>query len=93
MSLLPRLETTTEKRGRSAGSAPEQDLTRLSPGADFPDDLARLSLVELQVLDSRLRCQIDDEVMSVHGAHPQTLDRHHEVVQELGVRRSQLIGG
>ena len=66
---------------------------RLGPEADFPEDLTLMSLVELQVLDSRLRCQLDDEVLSVSGAHPQTLDRRGEVARELEIRRKRYIGG
>ena len=91
MSFIPPFETTTENSGGTPVPAPEQDITRLSPGSDFPEDLTDLSLVELQVLDSRLRCQIDDEVMSVDGIHPQTLDRHNDVAQELRLRSRRLI--
>lgn len=62
------------------------DGTCLSPSALFPADLAELSLVRLQVLHSRICCQLDSEYLT--GPHPVTTDRHHEVVLALNARTS-----
>lgn len=74
-----------------AGSTADQPGTHLDPGEDFPAVLAELTLVELQVLHSRVCVQLDSEYLEVvGGAHPVTLDRHHELVAELALRESFL---
>jgi hypothetical protein len=59
----------------------------LDPAARFPADLAALSLVELQVLHSRICRQLDREyLIDPAGPHPLTLDRHCELGIELARR-------
>ena len=60
--------------------------TALSPDEDFPADLAGLSLVEMQVLHSRICHQLDHEyLINPDGSHPVTLDRHRDLVAHLEV--------
>jgi len=62
----------------------EECSTCLAPECGFPEDLAVLSLVELQVLHSRVSCQLDREYLeNPGGPHPVTQDRCDEVVAEL----------
>lgn len=61
--------------------------TRLSPAEPFPASLAELDLVGVQVLHSRICCQLDHEYLTdPAGPHPVTLDRRQELVAELGTR-------
>ena len=61
--------------------------TCLSPEDEFPTDLGRLPLVELQVLHSRIECQLEREYLEdPSGPHPVTQDRHDELVAELEAR-------
>lgn len=60
----------------------------LDPSAPFPDDVARLSLVELHVWHSRIRRQLDQDLLTPEGPHPLTLDRQQELVAELDARGS-----
>ncbi|MFI7481864.1 hypothetical protein ACH9EU_05535 [Kocuria sp. M1R5S2] len=61
--------------------------TRLAPDREFPAELAALTLVELQVLHSRIVCQLEHEHLELpDGPHPVTRDRHEEIVVELGAR-------
>jgi hypothetical protein len=79
------------RAGRAA--APEDCDTCLAPECEFPAELSGLPLVELQVLHSRLSCQLDREYLeNPDGPHPVTQDRFEEVVAALeqrgGARRS-----
>jgi len=66
---------------------PEASGIGLDPAALFPADLAALSLVELQVLHSRVCRQLDREYLTEPaGPHPLTLDRHCELGIELDRR-------
>lgn len=61
--------------------------TCLSPEDEFPADLTGLPLVELQVLHSRIECQLEREYLEgPSGPHPVTQDRHDELVAELEER-------
>ena len=61
--------------------------TRLGPAEAFPAELGSLTLVALQVLHSRVSLQLEDEYRQAPaGPHPVTLDRHHELVEELAIR-------
>jgi hypothetical protein len=69
------------------GAAPEDCDTCLAPECEFPAELSPLSLVELQVLHSRLSCQLDREYLeNPEGPHPVTQDRFEEVVAALEQR-------
>lgn len=61
--------------------------TCLGPEGDFPAELSTLSLVELQVLHSRIACQLEHEYLeNPDGPHPVTQDRNEELVAELEAR-------
>ena len=60
----------------------------LDPSAPFPDDVTRLSLLELHVWHSRIRRQLDQDLLTPEGPHPLTLDRQQELVAELDARGS-----
>lgn len=64
----------------------EQARTTLGPDEQMPADLAGLSLVELQVLHSRISRQLDHEYLTEPGPHPLTPNRLEELVDELDVR-------
>ena len=67
--------------------------TCLSPDDDFPAELSALSLVELQVLHSRVVCQLEHEyLVNPDGPHPVTQDRHEELVAALEARRDAAPG-
>lgn len=88
--VMPADRLEQESRARPTADQPG---THLDPGEDFPAVLAELTLVELQVLHSRVCVQLDSEYLGVSGgAHPVTLDRHQELVAELAVRESFLPG-
>lgn len=77
------------------GAPPEvaEPRTHVAPAEDFPDELAELTLTQLQVLHSRVRLQLDSEYLgSPDGAHPVTLDRHQDLVAELATRRNRPAG-
>ncbi|MEX5270673.1 hypothetical protein [Kocuria sabuli] len=77
------------------GAPPQADEagTHLAPAEDLPDELAELTLTQLQVLHSRVCLQLDSEYLgSPDGAHPVTLDRHQELVAELATRRNRPAG-
>jgi hypothetical protein len=61
---------------------------RLTPEESFPSEVSVLGVGELQVLHSRLCCQLRAEYLRPEGPHPVTLDRHEELVAELGSRES-----
>lgn len=63
----------------------------LGPGDGFPSELAGLSLLEVQVLHSRLNRQLEWEYChSPQGPHAVTQDRHQELVAELETRAADL---
>lgn len=62
--------------------------TVLTPADEFPDALEELSLTELQVLHSRVTCQLEREYLAPGGPHPLTVDRQHDAVAELTRRGS-----
>lgn len=67
--------------------------TWLGPEEKFPVDLVGLSLVELQVLHSRICRQLDHEYTAgFAGPHPWTLDRHRDLVAELDARCGSIPG-
>ncbi|MFF0990508.1 hypothetical protein [Kocuria nitroreducens] len=67
--------------------------TCLTPDCDFPGDLSALPLVELQVLHSRIVCQLEHEyLVNADGPHPVTQDRHEELVAALEARREAAPG-
>lgn len=59
---------------------------RLGPSDSFPDDLAALTDVDLQVLHSRIQCQLDHEYAHEFEANPETEFRHAEIRDEIGHR-------
>lgn len=65
----------------------------LAPEESFPSDLTASGLGELQVLHSRLCCQLAVEYLRPEGPHPVSLDRHEELVAELGSRESKTTTG
>lgn len=72
-----------------AGGAGDCD-TCLGPDCDFPASLSTLTLVELQVLHSRVVCQLEHEYLTnADGPHPVTQDRHEELVAELEARHGE----
>lgn len=73
--------------GSGPASAPGASKTRLTPQDPFPADLSVLPLVLLHVLDSKVRRQLDHELLyALQCPHPLTLDRHHELVTEIDAR-------
>ncbi|PLC10841.1 hypothetical protein AUQ48_16085 [Kocuria flava] len=61
--------------------------TLLAPEEEFPTALSELPVLEIHVLHSRVCRQLDHEYLTdPAGAHPVTLDRHHELVAELDDR-------
>ena len=70
----------TEEPQRTPGS-------RLGPQEDFPEDLAGLGMVDLQVLHSRITRQIDHEYLTdPAGPHAATMVRRYELTAELVAR-------
>jgi len=87
------IDFTTASGDSPSGTAlsPDASGTCLDPAAQFPPDLAALSLVELQVLHSRICRQLDREYLTDSaGPHPLTLDRHCELGIELDRRAGML---
>lgn len=67
--------------------------TRLTPQDAFPADLSTLPLVMLHVLDSKVRRQLDHELLcALQCPHPLTLDHHHELVTEIDAREITDVG-
>ncbi len=62
--------------------------TRLTPSDDFPEDLTTLELPEVEVLNSKIHRELDDEY--AHDGEPsmETEIRHEELTEELD-RRDQ----
>lgn len=57
--------------------------TGLDPTEEVTPDLDELTLVDLQVLHSRVTSQIEREHLSPEGPHPLTRDRQQDVTAEL----------
>ncbi|MFI7496085.1 hypothetical protein ACH9D2_15385 [Kocuria sp. M4R2S49] len=86
------LDVVRSPADTGAGRNRECD-TCLGPDCDFPGELSALSLVELQVLHSRVVCQLEHEyLVNADGPHPVTQDRHEELVAELEARRDTAPG-
>lgn len=66
------------------------DGTCLSPDEACPTRLAELGLEQVQVLHSRICCQLETEYRTLQGPHPVTLDRCQELREELDSRRHGL---
>jgi hypothetical protein len=60
--------------------------SRLAPTDSFPDDLAALTDIDLQVLHSRIQCQLDHEYAHDVEANPETEFRHAEIREEIEQR-------
>ncbi|MEX5294703.1 hypothetical protein QYM41_05400 [Kocuria sp. CPCC 205268] len=86
------VDTVRSPAGTGTGSSRDCD-TCLGPDCEFPADLRTLALVELQVLHSRVVCQLEQEyLINADGPHPVTQDRHEELVAELEARRDAASG-
>lgn len=86
------IDTVPSPADTGAGRTQDCD-TCLRPDCDFPGELAALPLVELQVLHSRVVCQLEHEyLVNPDGPHPVTQDRHEELVAELEARRGAASG-
>lgn len=86
------VDVATSPAGTGAGGTRDCG-TCLSPDCDFPAELSALPLVELQVLHSRVVCQLEHEyLVNTDGPHPVTQDRHEELVAELEARRDAAPG-
>lgn len=71
----------------SPSTPPGRSRICLGPDEPFPGALAELPLTQVQVLHSRICCQLDEDYRTdPSGPHPVTLDRHHELVEELAIR-------
>lgn len=80
------LDVVPSPAGPGTGGTPDCG-TSLGPQCAFPAELAELSLTELQVLHSRIVCQLEHEYLTEpDGPHPVTQDRHEELVAELESR-------
>ena len=75
--MTDRLPSTMQEPGLVPGADP----TSLTPEEPFPEELLGLSLVQLQVLHSRVSRRLEQEYLSLEGPHPLTVDR----LQCLGV--------
>ena len=86
------VDVATSPAGTGAGGTRDCG-TCLSPDCDFPAELSALPLVELQVLHSRVVCQLEHEyLLNTDGPHPVTQDRHEELVAALEARRDAAPG-
>ena len=86
-ALGPATESPGALRADVLGSS-----TRLGPAEAFPAELGSLTLVELQVLHSRVCLQLEDERLAVlEGPHPVTLDRHQELVDALDAHQGSVV--
>lgn len=52
---------------------------RIAPADPFPEDLEDLEDEKLQVLDSQVQRQLDHEIITAGGSHPETEFRRHEL--------------
>lgn len=62
------------------------DKTRLAPEDPFPKDLDNLPDDEVEVLNSKVHRQIDEEYVAEGEPHPETEFRKEELDQELDER-------
>lgn len=60
--------------------------SRLAPTESFPEDLAALTDLDLQVLHNQIQCQLDHEYTHDLEAHPETEFRHAEIRDEIEQR-------
>ena len=58
----------------------------LTPAELFPQDLAKVGDLQLQVLDSQIQRQLDLEVISEGEMNPETEFRHYELDEEFKSR-------
>ena len=93
--------TSLDQGGPEPALAPEVPATppgstaaqgiRLAPAEAFPTALTELNLTDLQVLHSRICCQLEHEYLTTSdGPHPVTLDRRNDLVAELSTRQDFL---
>ena len=69
------------------GPAPTGTSTHLDSAEAFPEDLTALSMVQLQVLHSRITRQLDHDYLTAPvGPHPWTLDRRQQLLEEFDAR-------
>ncbi len=61
-------------------------ISKLVPTDSFPDDLAALTDIDLQVLHSRIQCQLDHEYTHDLEANPETEFRYAEIRDEIEQR-------
>ncbi|WP_019482948.1 hypothetical protein [Arthrobacter sp. TB 23] len=62
------------------------DKTRLAPEDPFPEDLDDLADGEVEVLNSKVHRQIDEEYVDEGQPHPETEFRKEELDEELDER-------
>lgn len=62
------------------------DKTRLAPEDPFPEDLDELADGEVEVLNSKVHRQIDEEYVDEGEPHPETEFRKEELNEELDER-------
>ena len=62
------------------------DKTRLTPEEPFPEDLDDLADGEVEVLNSKVHRQIDEEYLDEGQPHPETEFRKEELDEELDER-------
>lgn len=62
--------------------------SRLVPTDSFPEDLAALEDIELQVLHSRVQRQVDHEYSHEFGLNPETEFRAADVAEEFERREA-----
>lgn len=85
--------STTRHHTASTFPAPTSTETadpgiRSAPADPLPTGLAELELMVLQVLHSRIWCQLEHEYLTTaDGPHPVTLDRRNDLVAELSTRQ------
>ena len=66
---------------------PTSSSTHLDSAEAFPEDLTYLTVVELQVLHSRITRQLDHDYLTAPaGPHPCTLDRRQQLLEEFDTR-------
>lgn len=63
-----------------------KDNSRLTPEEPFPDDLETLKDREVEVLNSKVHRQLDEEYVDEGGPDPETEFRKDELNEELDER-------
>ena len=61
----------------------------LTPAEPFPEHLEKVSDQELQVLDSQVQRQMDQEIVAEGEPNPETEFRHYELNEEFENRESR----